>query len=81
MIMFYCLRLLLGPVIETLVLLDRLLYLRERGRFSLIIHFSFHLIIFIHKSLSANSLEKKYSSKIKKDQRTISTRNNMKCNH
>ena len=35
-IMFYCLRLLLGPVIETLLLLDRLLYLRERGRFSFV---------------------------------------------
>lgn len=31
-IMFYCLRLLLGPVIESLILLDRCLYLRENGK-------------------------------------------------
>ena len=31
-IMFFCLRLLLGPVIESLVLLDRYLYLAEKGK-------------------------------------------------
>ena len=30
-IMFFCLRLLLGPVIESLILLDRYLYLAENG--------------------------------------------------
>ena len=33
-VIFYCLRLLLGPVIESVVLVDRLLFLLERGKFS-----------------------------------------------
>lgn len=31
-VIFYSLRLMLAPVIETVVQLDRLLYLREQGR-------------------------------------------------
>jgi len=30
---FYTIRLMLAPVIETVILLDRLLFLKERGRF------------------------------------------------
>ena len=32
MIIYYCLRLMLGPVIESLVLADRCLYLIEEGK-------------------------------------------------